>query len=389
VDSASSRSIRRNATRDTARLEALFASIGEGVITTDEDGAVSRINSVGLELLGYAEKDIMGKRFLDKIVAVYENGNPLTIMERPITKAFLSGRTIRARTIYKRRDGSFLPAQLTVSPIIFEGKPIGAIEVFRDLSDEIENDKMKSDFISIASHQLRTPLSAVSMYTQMLRDGFAGSINDQQLEFVNIVLGSVGRMNELIDTLLNITRIEAGGIIPKIQEVSLETLVQSVIAESLPDAEEKEIVLSSKLDKDLPNVATDGLLVKEVYANLLSNAIKYTASGGAIRICLANNHSDITFSVRDSGYGIPLKSQKHIFTKFYRAENVTRRDVSGTGLGLYLTKTIADTLGGELWFESEEDVGTTFYFRLSKSSRRAKHLQPKPVKHQKNLASDI
>lgn len=356
--------------QDAARLEALFASIGQGVVTTDEKGTITRINKMGLELLGYRQAELLGKRFPDKVIAVHENGLPIEIMERPITKAFLTGRTVSARTLYKKKDGTLLPAHLTVSPIIFEHKPIGAVEVFRDLTGEIENDKMKSDFISIASHQLRTPLSAINMYTQMLRDGFVGPLNNEQLEFIQIILGSVTRMNDLIDTLLNITRIEAGGIVPKITDTSLGTIVQTTLAELLPDAEEKSLILKSSIDENIPLVATDGLLVKEVCANILANAIKYTPRGGSVHVSLINHPHSVAFSVKDTGYGIPDKSQKHIFTKFFRAENVTNKDVSGTGLGLYLTNTIAETLGGELWFESRENEGTTFYFRLPKFTSR-------------------
>lgn len=368
---------------EAARLEALFASIGEGIITTDEKGKITRVNKMALNLLGFARSDLLGKRFPDVLIATHDNGVPIDIMERPITRAFLTGKSVTTRMLYKKKDGALLPAHITVSPIILDEKPIGAIEVLRDLTDEIANDKMKSDFISIASHQLRTPLSAVNMYTQMLRDGFAGPINEQQAEFLRIVLGSIERMNELIDTLLNITRIEAGGIVPKIQEVSLGALTESMLAELLPDVEENALGVTCEIATDTPLIATDGMLVKEVYSNLFSNAIKYTPAGGTIHIELSNNHSDVTFSVQDTGYGIPEKAQKHIFTKFFRAENVTRQDVTGTGLGLYLTKTISETLGGELWFESQENVGTTFYFRLPKSTRRAKHLQPTTVKYQK------
>lgn len=355
--------------QDAARLEALFSSIGEGVIATDDKGVVTRINSRALKLLHFKRAEVLGQRFPDKIVAVYENGSTIDAIDRPITKAFLTGLPVRTRTLYKMSDGSLLPVHLTVSPIIFRDQPIGAIEVFRDLSDEIESDKMKSDFISIASHQLRTPLSSIHMYTRMLHDGFAGPINVQQTEFIDIVLGSVERMNGLIDTLLNITRIESGGIVPHIQEVLPGNLILSLVAEILPDIEDKGLLLTSSIAEDVPAIATDPLLVKEVYANLLSNATKYTPVGGTVDVSLTDRRGDILLSVRDNGYGIPQKSQKHIFKKFYRAENVTKTDVSGTGLGLYLIKTIAETLGGELWFESQENVGSSFHFSL-----------PKPVK---------
>lgn len=352
---------------DTARLEALFASIGEGAIATDEKGSITRINQAALRLLGLKRTEAIGKHFLSVIVAVHENGHPVDVYDRPIVKAFQTGKTISARTLYLLKDGTILPVQITVAPIILRGRPIGAIEVFRDLTDEIESDKLKSDFISIASHQLRTPLSAINMYTRMLRDGLAGELSEQQLPYIQTILTSVERMNVLIDTLLNITRIEAGGIVIKSQTVQVDELAREMLVEFQPAASAKSITLTADIPAGMAPLRTDSLLVKEICANLLSNAIKYTPEGGKVHFGLKETTNDVHWTVSDTGYGIPKSDQKNIFLKFFRANNITRKDVSGTGLGLYLIKNIADSLGGDLWFESVENEGSTFHFSLPRA----------------------
>jgi PAS domain S-box-containing protein len=352
---------------DSARLEALFASIGEGIIATDEKGTITRINQKALRLLGYRRRsEIIDKPFLSVIHSVHDNGKPLDVFDRPIVKAFQMGKTISERGLYQQKDGSIIPVQITVSPIIYRKHPIGAIEVFRDLTSEIENDKLKSDFISIASHQLRTPLSAINMYTRMLQDGIAGELTPDQQPYISIILNSVERMNALIDTLLNITRIEAGGIPIKTRLVHLDELTRDIFDEFKPAAKAKDITLTVHTPKQMASINTDNLLIKEICANLLSNAIKYTPEGGKVHFELTESLQEVRWKVADSGYGIPLKSQKNIFLKFFRAENITNKDVSGTGLGLYLIKNLAEGLGGELWFESQENVGSTFYFSLPK-----------------------
>ena len=352
---------------DTARLEALFASIGEGVIATDEAGSITRINKVALKLLGMRERDVLHKHFLNVIIAVHDNGKPIDAFERAIVKAFQTGKSVSTRTLYRQKSGALLPVYLTVSPILFRGRPIGAIEVFLDLTDEIESDKLKSDFISIASHQLRTPLSAINMYTMMLRDGLAGELTEDQLSYISVVLTSVERMNSLIDTLLNITRIEAGSIHANVQPVQLDDLAREMLTEFVPAAQKKQLELTAKLPAAMQPTYTDGLLVKEVCANLLSNAVKYTPEGGSIHFELAETSQEILWSVQDTGYGIPESEQKSVFLKFFRAKNIVDKDVSGTGLGLYLIKNLAERLGGELWFESRENEGSIFHFSLPKN----------------------
>jgi len=358
------KTVSQAASQEAARLEALFASIGEGVVATDENGTITRVNQVALDLLGMSRRQVMHRHLPSTIVAVHENGKTINTLERPIAKAFQLGETVTARTLYKRGDGSLLPVYVTVSPILLHKRPIGAIEVFRDLTAEIENDKLKSDFISIASHQLRTPLSAINMYTRMLHDGFVGELTQDQIAFTETVLASVERMNTLIDTLLNITRIEAGSIKIKLQPVRLDQLSHEITTECMLAARAKHITLDTDIAHYPTPIKTDNLLVKEICANLLSNAIKYTPDGGTVTFTMHVSDKTVDWVVSDTGYGIPTADQKNIFLKFFRAENIASKDVSGTGLGLYLVKNIAESLGGDLWFESHENVGTHFYFSL-------------------------
>lgn len=358
--------------QERAEAETLFSSIGEGIIATDENARITRLNPTALAILGYKEKDLLGTWFPATIVATYDDGTAIDMMDRPVTRAILTGKTVSTRTSYRRKDGSLVPVALTVSPIMHNHKPIGAIEIFRDISLDIKSDKMKTDFISVASHQLRTPLSAINVYTHMLDDGMAGELNPDQSAFVKSILSSVERMNHLINTLLNITRIEAGGVNVKLTRIKVQSLAKQILEELTTEASKKGLKMIDKIDVDVPPLHSDGLLVREIMVNLLSNAVKYTPSGGTVTVKLRAKGNNIIFCVQDTGYGIPLSAQEHIFTKFFRADNILSEDVSGTGLGLYLTKTIAESLNGELWFESKEGVGSSFYFSLPKQGSIAR-----------------
>jgi PAS domain S-box-containing protein len=349
---------------ERAQTDALFSSIGQGIIATDDQGKITQVNQAAIDMLGYRERELIGQWFPKKIQALHQDNSPLEPAERPIAKAFLSGQTISEHMYYKRKDGSRIPVAVTISPVLHRGRPIGAIEIFRDTSIELESERMKTDFISVASHQLRTPLAAINTYSHMLDAGYVGELNDDQSSFMKIILSAVGRMNELIATLLNITRIEAGTISVESSPINLNVIAKELVAEFKPQAEDKAIKLTYHYLKKIPVIKSDALLVKEIFSNLLSNAIKYTPNGGSVDVALSIRSKSILFSATDTGYGIPANAQGLIFTKFFRAENVLKTDVSGTGLGLYLIKVLAENLGGEVWFKSKENKGSTFYFSL-------------------------
>lgn len=352
------------AREERARADALFLSIGQGVIATDEEAKIIRVNQAALDILGCRKSELIGAWFPKKIVAVHEDNSLVEIVNRPIAKALLSGQTITEHTYYKLKDDSRIPVAVTVSPILLRGRPIGAIEIFRDTSLELESDRMKTDFISVASHQLRTPLAAINTYSHMLSDGYVGELNEDQNSFMKIILSAVARMNELISTLLNITRIEAGSITVESAPTRVQTIAEELIAEFRLPAADKNIILKLQCGKNLPIINSDSLLIREIFSNLLSNAIKYTPDGGSVSVAVRIKGSKILFTATDTGYGIPANAQPLIFTKFFRADNILKTEVSGTGLGLYLIKVLADNLNGEVWFESKENKGSSFYFSL-------------------------
>lgn len=347
-----------------AQAEALFNSIGDGAIATDELGRVTKVNAAALHVLGYKEAEILGAWFPKAIEAYHDNGKPVSLMDRPITRAFLTGKPVIERTLYRVKDGSLIPVTLTVSPLVLAGRPIGAVEVFRDITQEYEIDRMKSDFISLASHQLRTPLSAIKTYSHMLLDGFMGEISPPQRKALRTIVGASNRMNELISTLLNVSRIESGNVIISPKNVNVNHLIEEVFKEMSLTAGNKSISLISKLPKEPVIIKADNLITKEIIINLVSNAIKYTPDGGDVVLRIKKLTKTVTISVEDNGMGIPKSAKANIFTKFYRAQNVVRQETSGTGLGLYLVRGLVEALGGSIWFESTEHVGTTFFVKL-------------------------
>ena len=362
----------RTQSEQQAEAEALFTSIGDGALSTDEFGRITRVNPAAQNLLGYTEKELVGAWFPKKIVALNFDDTPMNLIDRPVTKAFLTGKPISDKLYYRRKNGQKVPVSVNVSPILLDGKPLGAIEVFRDITLEQEVDRMKSEFISLASHQLRTPLSAIKTYTHMLHDGYMGELNTAQKNSLNTIIGASNRMNELISTLLNITRMESGTIAVTPKLLRLDTLAEEVIKELSLMASSKSIKLSATCKpKTGISLTTDSLILKEVLSNLVSNAIKYTPDKGSVGIKLKLISGNVVVEVKDSGWGIPKFSQDQIFSKFFRAHNIVKRETTGTGLGLYLVKGLVDALGGRIWFTSEEGKGTSFFFSLpQKQSKR-------------------
>jgi len=246
---------------------------------------------------------------------------------------------------------------LTLSGILFIFTYIITIS-FEKLA---EASRMKSEFVKIVSHQLRSPITNLSWAIDSLMSGGLGRIQKSQLDYFKILKENSGRMKELIKDLLITSRIEEGALPIRKEKVSLVKIVKSLISEFRPFALASNVKVEFDLDKDLPEIFTDSHQIRVVVENLLDNAIRYIKRKGKVKIHLGKKENDIYFRIKDNGIGILEEDQKYIFQKFFRSRS---EEEQGTGLGLFITKSIIERLGGKIWFESEKGKGTTFWFNL-------------------------
>ena len=260
-----------------------------------------------------------------------------------------------------------LTLEVSVIPIVREEKKMGVAVVLHNITREKRVEQMKTEFVSIAAHQLRTPLSAIKWTLIALLDGDLGGITKEQEKYIKRTHESNERMIGLINDLLNVSRIEEGRYLYKPKLVHLKELIQPLIDESKIAAEKKKVSFEFKHPvKKLPQIRADAEKIKLAVQNFLENAIMYSSAGKKIIASLEFNKKEkqIEFHVQDEGIGIPSKQKDRIFTKFFRAANAVRMETVGNGLGLFITKNIVEAHGGKIWFESKEGKGSVFCFSI-------------------------
>ncbi len=351
-----------------SKNEAILTSIGDGLVVVDKEGRITYINKSFEEMLGWKSQEILGKSMVQVVPREDQNGIGVLFKERILTQVLAGQKFVADLTnpfYYIRKDKSRFPVSSIVAPVILNKKVVGAVEVFRDITKEKEIDKAKTEFVSLASHQLRTPLSTVNWYSEMLLTGDVGEVTIDQKKYLEEIYNGNQRMVDLVNTLLDVSRIELGTLVIELKPTDIVKLAQNVINEHKLQIIEKKIKLLPSFEDNIPLIKTDPKLLRMVIQNLLSNAIKYTPDGGRVSISLAlEEEANVVLTIADTGYGIPKNQQNKIFTKLFRADNVIGRDTEGTGLGLYIAKSIVEQAGGKLWFESKENQGSTFYATL-------------------------
>ncbi|HSW77355.1 MAG TPA: ATP-binding protein [Candidatus Chromulinivoraceae bacterium] len=358
------------------RDEAIMQSMGEGLIAIDEKGAIVLINQVAASFIGVEDKAAAVGQSITDVFKLYSQDDksdmPIAESERPSTKALASGESIEELLVIHGVDTKKHLMNVGAYPIELDDKVIGAIVMLRDVTKEKEVDRMKTEFISLASHQLRTPLSAIKWFTEMLIAGDAGELKADQMEFAKNISDSTERMIALVNALLNISRMESGRIMVDPKPTDLRELVTGITNDLKAKIEEKQQTLIISIHEELPKINLDPRLIGQVYLNLLTNALKYTQKGGEISVFISKKDDQVVSQVTDNGYGIPKDQQGRLFQKFFRASNAVKVETDGTGLGLYLIKSIVESSGGKIWFESEEGKGTSFWFSMPLSGMKAK-----------------
>jgi PAS domain S-box-containing protein len=353
----------------TEQSELLLSSVGEGIYGVDRHGLVTFANPAAAHILGCKPEDLIGLPAHDGWHDVQEDGTPYPVEDCYVTEAIRSGiRTHVAEDVYRRKDGSTIPVEVTASPLSSAEGIQGAVVVFRDVSHRREVDRMKNEFVSVVSHELRTPLTAIRGSLGLLAGGALGELPARAGRMVAIALESSERLTRLINDILDLERIEAGTTPMDLADHSVAALVDGAI--------EQMGVIASGAGVKLRVVRANGTVranadrVIQTLVNLLGNAIKFSPAGTAVSIAADElpDGNEIEFSVSDQGRGIPVDKLESIFKRFDQVDSSDAREKGGTGLGLAICKSIVERHGGHIWVTSKIDAGSTFSFTLPRAA---------------------
>lgn len=344
------------------RQETFLNSIGDAVVAIDRSWNVVLFNKAAEELTGYDKDEVVGRPLRSFVKFIREDTGKEDIGFIEETMLFNKAGEMEDGTQLVRKDGSRVNITDSASPIPGQdNQSSGAIIIFRDNSPHIELEKMRNEFNSLTTHQLRTPITSIIGYLELLLDKKNGKLSKLQREFVDSINSSSAKLLDLVNAMLNVSRIESGRLAVNPEPANLADISNKIIESLQPEIKNKKIdFIKEYSQENTPIINLDQKLAGAIIQNLLSNAIKYTPENGHVTLSISQDEKMLIAKVKDTGYGIPPDDQSKIFGKMFRAKNIQEVDPTGTGLGLYIVKSIIDQTGGKISFESEEGRGTTF-----------------------------
>ena len=362
-------SMLRREQEDASRSQAILEAVADGVLVTGANNRISFLNQSAAQILDLEPGRIIGQSL--EVFAGLFGKSAGTWMETirnwsdgPI--AYEPGETYAEQLDLE--NGRIILVHL--SPVILQNDFLGTVSIFRDITHEVEVDRLKSEFVATVSHELRTPMTSIRGYVDVLLMGAAGAVNENQIHFLNIVKNNTERLNILVNDLLDVSRIESGRVTLSPQALDLREIAEDVIGDILRRSQEENRPMALSLDapKKLPHVYGDIERVRQILGNLVDNAYHYTPENGTItvRIHSPNGGQEVQVDVTDNGVGIPLEDQTRVFERFYRGEHPLVLATPGTGLGLSIVKQIVEMHKGRIWMKSSgvPGDGSVFSFTL-------------------------
>ena len=348
------KSARKSAEEEKNKTLAIIHHFADGILVFDKTHKLLLVNPLAKHFLKIKEKEVIGKTLKELLKT--KLFSPLaSVLKTEKKKVF-------REEVDLRRD---LVVEVSVISIANKKSKEVTLIIIHDITREKLIEKMKSEFVSLTAHQLRTPLSGMKWAMKMILDEELGPINKEQKEFIQDSYESNERMISLIGHLLDVTKIEEGKFLYNLELTNMEKIIRSLINSYEKDAKDKKIKIefNSPVQK-IPNIIADAEKIKVAIENLIDNSIRYSPPQTKVIISLKSSNNAINIFVKDGGVGIVKNQQKRIFEKFFRGRNIMKIDLEGTGLGLYITKNIIEAHGGKVWFESKENQGTTFYITI-------------------------
>lgn len=355
---------------EKSKLEAIIASITDAIIILNLHKQVVMANKAAEELLGISVEEMINRPIEELIKVADDKGNP--ILSTTYCPISIASQTLGEIKTYKSQTALTLQTSANAKakirlvgshinyPIQYD---LGCILVMQNLTKEYSLQEMQIDFVSMASHELRTPLTSITGYISTVLE--EAKLSDEHKKFLDRALNSSKQLYTLVDNLLNVSKVERNAFTLNMQPTDLYRAVEQAVEDNKSAAVDKNITLEFEGPAGpIPKVNCDIIRINEVINNLISNAIKYTKESGHIKVGIQTTDNQLIVSVADNGIGIPAESIPHLFNKFYRVPGSLDQMAKGTGLGLYISKSIIELHHGKIWVESIPQKGTTFYFSL-------------------------
>jgi PAS domain S-box-containing protein len=339
-----------------SRLGVMVNRLSDGVMTTDARKLIVQVNPAFLHMIGYHGEAVVGCHVKDIIhdELLLDSIDQALIMS-PDTFVEIT----KEIQIVGKNEEKFYSARCAP----FRGRTnenLGTITVLHDITALKKMDQMKSDFVSMVSHEIRSPMNSLLMQLKNISDGLAGAVTEKQQEILQRASEKILNLNNLVTELLDLSRIESGLISHEKEQIDMRQLLTDQITFHSPYAEEKEITLQLNCPADLPSILANRQNMEEAFSNLITNGIKYSPAGGTITISVKTENQYLKLQVADTGFGISNEDLEKIFTRFYRVKDSNTRQIHGTGLGLAIVKSIIESHHGKISVVSQVGRGTTF-----------------------------